>query len=143
MADENFYESAVRHWMDGLILERQEEYDNAVCMYGFAAECALKKIMERVYSINDLRSYYGHLGEGLYEDIRWMMSGDLILPHLLDPACGLRLSRMTPPAILFEEHPERRYFRDGVYSEEDARICRDAVEDFIKEMAKMRLDGYL
>ena len=32
MGDEEFYEAAVRHWIDGTILEQQEEYDNAVCM---------------------------------------------------------------------------------------------------------------
>ena len=51
MTGENFYEAAVRHWIDGTILQEQEEYDNAVCMQGFAAECALKKIMEKVRSV--------------------------------------------------------------------------------------------
>ena len=27
MGDEEFYEAAVRHWIDGTILEQQEEYD--------------------------------------------------------------------------------------------------------------------
>ena len=48
MANEDFYEAAIRHWIGGRILEREEEYDNAVCMQGFAAECALKKIMEKI-----------------------------------------------------------------------------------------------
>jgi hypothetical protein len=30
MAYEDFYESAIRHWIDGSILEENEEYDNAV-----------------------------------------------------------------------------------------------------------------
>ena len=47
MTGENFYEAAVRHWIDGTILQEQEEYDNAVCMQGFAAECALKKLWKR------------------------------------------------------------------------------------------------
>ena len=42
---ENYYDVAVRHWIDGKILEENEEYDNAVCMQGFSAECALKKIL--------------------------------------------------------------------------------------------------
>lgn len=41
MTNEDFYEAAIRHWLDGSILEEQGEYDNAVCMQGFAAECAL------------------------------------------------------------------------------------------------------
>ena len=47
MAGEDFYEAAVRHWIDGIILEEQNEYDNAVCMQGFAAECALKRVWKK------------------------------------------------------------------------------------------------
>lgn len=39
-ADENFYEAAIRQWVDGKILEEEGEYDNAVCLQGFAADCA-------------------------------------------------------------------------------------------------------
>lgn len=41
--EEDFFEAAIRHWYDGKLLEEEQEYDNAVCMQGFAAECALKK----------------------------------------------------------------------------------------------------
>lgn len=33
--EENFYDAAVRHRIDGKILEESEEYDSAVCMQGF------------------------------------------------------------------------------------------------------------
>lgn len=38
--EEDFFEAAIRHWYDGKLLEEEQEYDNAVCMQGFAAECA-------------------------------------------------------------------------------------------------------
>lgn len=54
--DEDFYGAAVRHWVDGAILEEQGEYDSAVCMQGFAAECALKKILEKGRSNEEIRN---------------------------------------------------------------------------------------
>ena len=76
MAYEDFYESAIRHWIDGSILEENEEYDNAVCMQGFAAECALKRIMERICSSSNIRKY-SHFGEALFQDIVMMLTGDV------------------------------------------------------------------
>lgn len=43
---QKFYEAALRHFVDAQILEREECYDNAVYLYGNAAECALKALME-------------------------------------------------------------------------------------------------
>ena len=142
MGNENFYEAAIRHWSDGKILEQQEEYDNAVCMQGFAAECALKKILERTNSAGGIKKY-SHFGDILFEDIKLMLSGDIGLTTMIDPACGLRLSTISLPEVLFQMHPERRYFKDGIYSKIDAEECRNVVERLIKEMVYMRLDGYI
>lgn len=142
MANEDFYEAAMRHWVDGNILEREGEYDNAVCMLGFSAECALKKMAESMYCRRDIRRY-SHFGEILFEDIKMMLSGDMGLAIMLDPACSLRFSTISLPEVLFLEHPERRYFGDGVYSEEDAKSCKAVVESLVKELAYMRLDGYI
>lgn len=98
MSDEEFYEAAIRHWMDGTILEQQEEYDNAVCMQGFAAECALKKIMDRINLGGD-STEYSHYGESLFQDIKMILDGDFALTTMLDPACGLRLSAISIPEV--------------------------------------------
>lgn len=151
MAGEDFYEAAVRHWIDGIILEEQKEYDNAVCMQGFAAECALKKIMEKVRSIkmrdsDEIEKYkkgYSHLGEAMMRDIQIMLLVDMELLAILEPSCALKLSKMELPHILFQDHPERRYFRDGTYTKADAEDCRKAADSLIKEMMYMRVDGYL
>lgn len=139
--DENFYEAAIRHWVDGCILEAQEEYDNAVCMQGFAAECALKAILGKEYPENTRR--YGHRGKELFVDIEMILLGDMGLTAMLDPASGMRLSRIPLPDILFDKHPERRYYGDKTYSKEDAEICRTVAERCIKVISGLRLDGYL
>lgn len=142
MTNEDFYEAAIRHWIDGKILQEQGEYDNAVCMQGFAAECALKKIMDMVHVAEDVKRY-SHLGEELFQDIKMILSGDIELATMINPAFGLRLSAMTLPKTLFQDHPERRYFKDELYSKANAEECANAAECLIREMAGMRLDGYL
>lgn len=151
MADEDFYEAAIRHWIDGIILEEQGEYDNAVCLQGFAAECALKKIMEKMRSIkissseeiNKYKKQYSHWGETLLRDIQMMLLADMHLLIMLDPSCALKLSKMELPLILFQNHPDRRYFKDNIYTKADAEDCRKAADSLIKEMLHMRVDGYL
>ena len=47
---ESFFDASIRHWYDACILESAGEYDNAVCLHGFAAECALKTIFQQCIS---------------------------------------------------------------------------------------------
>ncbi len=142
MAVEDFYEASIRHWIDGCILEENEEYDNAVCMQGFAAECALKRIMERLRTFSVIRKY-SHSGDMLFQDIVMILAGDIGLTMMIDPACALRLSQIVLPDVLFRDHPERRYFKDGTYTKTEVEACRNAVNCLIREMAFLRLDGYI
>ena len=142
MAGEDFYEASIRHWIDGCILEENEEYDNAVCLQGFAAECALKRIMERLCVSSVIRKY-SHSGDMLFQDIVMILAGDIGLTMMIDPGCVLRLSQIALPEILFQDHPERRYFKDGTYTKIDVEACRNAVGCLIREMAFLRLYGYI
>lgn len=142
MTNEDFYESAVRHWIGGCILIENEEYDNAVCFYGFAAECALKAMMERINENSDVKKY-GYFGGPLFQDMKMMLSADLASTVMMDPVWGLRLSDLSIPDILFKDHPKRRYFEDGIYTRADAEICQEAAKNLLSEMVSMRLDGYL
>ena len=102
---EEFFDAAVRHWYDGKLLEENMEYDTAVCMQGFAAECALKKIMQTAYPVKNIRKY-GHFGEALLKDLCVMLLNDNSLLTALDPALGLRLQSIKISNILFKEHPQ-------------------------------------
>ena len=140
--EENFYESSIRHGLDGKILEESGEYDNAVCMQGFAAECALKRILLTGLSENMIRKY-NHDIESLLQGLVTMMTGDHKLFSLIDPACGLRLSQLHLSRILFADHPERRYYPDGTYTNTDAQSCRESAEQILNEMFSMYIDGYI
>lgn len=139
---ENFYEAAVRHWIDGRILEENGEYDNAVCMQGFAAECALKEMLMGGFSEEEVRKY-SHDGENLFKDLVMMLSNDNALLSVWDPSLGLKLSEICLFPKLFQGHPERRYYSDGSYSEEDARSCRESAELILQELFRLYLDGYM
>ena len=72
-----------------------------------------------------------------------MLLVDRELLAILEPSYALKLSKMELPTILFQYHPDRRYFKDGTYTKMDAEDCRKAAESLIKEMLHMRVDGYL
>ena len=42
---ENYSDAALRHWKDAHLLERENCVENADHHYGFAAECAIKKVL--------------------------------------------------------------------------------------------------
>lgn len=42
---ENYAEAALRHWKDAELLEKENCVENADHHYGFAAECAIKKVL--------------------------------------------------------------------------------------------------
>ena len=42
---ENYADAALRHWHDAQLLEEDNRVENADHLYGFAAECAIKKVL--------------------------------------------------------------------------------------------------
>lgn len=143
--EEHFYEAAIRHYVDGTILQQEECSDNAVCLYGNSAECALKSLIkvfcgERSRDI--LQFKYGHDGVNLKEDLFGFITNASIAPSL-DPILGLKLQAFDLPEILFQEHPERRYDKNGRYSQSDAERCKDAAYFLIKELIRQHIDGYI
>lgn len=42
---ENYADAALRHWHDAKLLERENRVENADHLYGFVAECAIKKVL--------------------------------------------------------------------------------------------------
>ncbi len=141
---ENFYEAAIRHLVDGRILQREECYDNAVYLYGYAAECALKSMIA-VYCGNTegiLKRAYSHGGSDILNDLYTFVGNESMAP-MLDPALGMKLQKFALPEVLFRGHPERRYLADGQFDGADADACRGAAEFLVNEMVSQHIDGYL
>ena len=75
-------------------------YDNAVCMQGFAAECALKSIFQQCISRENVVKY-GHNIKLLLQDILSFSVNDIEIVSILDPSFGLRLLEIPLENILF------------------------------------------
>ena len=108
----------------------------------YAGICS-RVCFEKNYGENSNIRKYSHFGEALFQDIVMMLTGDVGLTMMIDPACALRLSQMALPEVLFRDHPERRYFGDDKFVKKDAEDCRQAAGCLIRELAFMRLDGYV
>lgn len=62
---ENYSDAAFRHWKDAQLLERENCVENADHHYGFAAECAIKKVLVVLPAFSNL----GVLGKSYKEHI--------------------------------------------------------------------------
>lgn len=141
---EDFYEAAIRHFVDGRILEMNECYDNALYLFGYAAECSLKCIMSEYLSQSSnsgVRGYNHNILE-LFENLNDFTGNDGIVSEF-DPALGLKLQNLSFPEALSRNHPERRYLSNGQFNEKDVKECERVVEFLIKEMISLQIDGYL
>lgn len=142
---EDYYEAAIRHFVDAGILQQGECYDNAVCLLGFSAECALKALIETYCGDNRreiLQKKYGHKGEALFGDLYHFIANSSMV-SALDPALGLKLYDYVLPDVLFQEHPDRRYAKSGRFSSSEVEACREAVGYLIRAMISQRIDGYI
>lgn len=109
--NENYYEAALRHFVDAITLENEEAYDNAVYLFGNSAECALKTLLKiycGVSGANILKGKYGHELNLIARDLSYFITNSSAV-GLLDPALGLKQQMFNIPEILFRNHPERRY----------------------------------
>lgn len=142
---ECYYEAAIRHLVDGSILHREECYDNAVYLFGNAAECALKSLIMVYCGKNGrliLQRRYGHDIENLIGDLyNFIVNSEEAAA--LDPVLGIKLQKFFLPEALFHDHPERRYAENGKFDSTDTEKCRDAAEFLTNEMIKQHIDGYI
>lgn len=146
--EENYYEAAIRHFVDGSILQQEGCYDNAVCLYGNSAECSLKSLIEVYCGENSraiLQYRYGHNGKNLKDDLYSFIanSANALITSSLDPALGLKLQAFDMPELLFQDHPERRYDKNGRFSQNDAELCKCAALFLTKELIRQYIDGYI
>lgn len=157
---QKFYEAALRHFVDAQLLEREECYDNAVYLYGNAAECALKALMEnycRPGSFNGtnnsnprnplsseevLKNGYGHFINLLARDMNNFIVNSSTVA-VLDPSFALKLRAFIIPEVLSRDHPERRYAGNGIFTMADAQECERITHVLVNEMIKQHLDGYI
>ncbi len=140
----DFYDAAIRHYIDGTILQGEECYDNALYLYGNSVECALKALLGCYLGENRediLKRKYGHKGGELFQDLYIFLVYDQSV--LLDPVLGLKLQGFMLPTVLFQNHPERRYARTGQFQQADVEAGRETGQFLLQEMIRQHVDGYI
>lgn len=113
-----FSDACVRHRKDAEILLGEKRYDNAMHLFGFAVECALKTLVDKPQD-------YRHSIESL--------SSKVLVPFAItNPKLCLQIGAV--PIKLSDGHPERRYWSDGYFSEQDveeAKIYANQIFDIL------------
>lgn len=104
--DQDCYPDAcARHRNDAEILLREKRYDNAMHLFGFAVECAFKTLVKK--GIHDLKPLHSQV---------------LATLAITNPKLCLQIGAV--PTKLSEGHPDRRYWSDGHFSEQDAEEAK-------------------
>ena len=117
---ENYAEAALRHWKDAQLLEEGNCVENADHHYGFAAECAIKKVLivHPSYAqggILDL-SYKKHI------NILW---GKVKLQSIQKTAPML-LAVLNSPNQFLDWDVDQRYAPNGTISSRAKQIHKQA-----------------
>lgn len=126
---ESYSQSAGRHLIDAKILWQAQRWDNAVYLSGYVVECSFKLLVEQYFKNSKTATKkYGHqlteLQGTAIERLR-------VLYPFLDRE--LPASRIAG-TVLGQDHPERRYAESGLWSEEQANLAIERVEEIYREI---------
>ncbi|MCL6632086.1 MAG: HEPN domain-containing protein [Alicyclobacillus herbarius] len=135
--NENFVQAAGRHLYDCFLLRERERWDNAVYLAGYVVECILKALIE-TYIDRGFAVSYGHDLVGL--------EGEAIdKARVLHPEIDLLLPKSRiDGTVLEQDHPQRRYAANGLWSKQQAiEACERAREIYDEIISVLVLDGYI
>ena len=137
---DHYPEAAVRHYIDGKLLHENNRYDNAMCHYAFSAECAIKALIDQLRQI-----YPAILNRPRHEVLEdWQSITDYHdLLGVLYPQISMLGGLGTPPAILFDGHPQRRYWNDKNYTSASLTACGEFVSQLSAWIISAAIDGKL
>ena len=134
---ESFSSAAGRHLQDAQILLQTQRWDNAVYLAGYVVECSFKLLIEQYFK-NDKAAVkkYGH---DLTELEGRAMERLRVLYPILDRQ--LPASRISD-SVLAQDHPERRYAKSELWTEEQAKLAVQRAEKIYREIIpKLVLNG--
>ena len=136
---ESFSASAGRHLQDAQILLREKRWDNAVYLAGYVVECSFKVLVEQ-YFLNDRGAVkkYGH-------DLTKLEGKAMERLRVLYPILDRQLpTSRIDGTVLANNHPERRYFNSGLWTESEAKISVERAEEIYRRIIpKLVLNGLI
>ena len=134
---DSFSAAAVRHYTDGVYLLEHDRTDNAMCHLAFSAECVLKAFWEGYQNkFNNFQKVKEvHSMADFLQDYYWLT--------IKNPSYALLTDLESIPSILFQDHPERRYFEDQIYTESEIEQSRLYAQSLLRRLLQCFLDGQL
>jgi HEPN domain-containing protein len=129
IAAESFSNSAGRHLRDAKILLEEKRWDNAVYLAGYVVECSFKVLVEQYFKHDGgAVKKYGHDLTEL--DGKTMERLRVLYPILDKQLPALRIA----DTVLAQNHPERRYFKSGLWVEAEAENAVQRAEEIYREI---------
>ncbi|MEG5210642.1 HEPN domain-containing protein [Microcoleus sp. ARI1-A1] len=134
---ESFSNSAGRHLQDAQILLQSQRWDNAVYLAAYVVECSFKLLVELYFK--DDKGAVKKYGHDLQELDGRAMERLRVLYPILDRQ--LPASRIAG-TVLAQDHPERRYAKSQLWTEEEAKLAVQRAEEIYREIIpKLVLNG--
>ena len=132
---ESFIQAAGRHLHDAEILLVQHRWDNAVYLAGYLIECTFKVLVEE-YINNEACKKFGH-------DLRELQGKGIERLRIIYPILDAQLPiSRTNGTVLTDYHPQRRYFRSGLWNENEAKEAVERAAEIYNEIIpRLILDG--
>jgi len=133
----SFSQAAARHLSDANVLLSSQRWDNAVYLAGYVVECSFKVLVEK-YIDQAAPKKYGH-------DLAALQGKAMERLRLMYPVLDIQLptSRITG-TVLDQDHPERRYYKSGLWSEIQAKEAVKRAEEIYHEIIpRLVLDGII
>lgn len=136
---DSFSSSAGRHLQDAQILLKEQRWDNAVYLAGYVVECSFKVLVEQYFKHDQkAATKYNH---DLSELEGRLMERLRVIYPVLDKQ--LPASRIAG-TVLAENHPIRRYFKSGHWTEAEVQSAVQRAEEIYREIiSKLVLDGLI
>ncbi|MDB9484845.1 HEPN domain-containing protein [Dolichospermum circinale CS-537/05] len=138
MLSESFPQAAARHLHDAKILLDHQRWDNAVYLAGYVVECSFKVLVE-VYIPEGKTAVkkYGH-------DLAEIQGKAMDRLRLIYPVLMQLPASRTMGTVLDQYHPERRYYKSGIWNNDQAEKAVNRAEEIYQEIIpKLVLDGRL
>lgn len=111
-----------------------------MCHLAFSAECALKAFWE---------GYHKKCSN--FQEVKEVHSEKKLMDFLQEyywltiknPNYAFLTDLESIPLVLFQDHPERRYFEDQNYADDEIEQSRRYTETLLKRLIDCTLDGQL
>lgn len=147
--------AAARHYSDGELLKEHKRNDNAMCHYAFSSECGLKAFLEiflnkdilfwSEYDLNKLGKVFLNKKSSFIKKIKIHDVDELWKYYnwlsLVVPDYALLTELESSPSVLFDNHPDRRYYDNQYYTDDDIESSRQYAKALLERLIACTIDG--